>query len=938
MKATETDRTVPSGPAALESPLQLFGTDDALARLEAALPELQGPERLLGLAHLAWLLRERDPKRSLDCADALTAELNAELNAKLKARPAGSAAILQARMDLVHAEQRYLHADWAAAQPLAEQAMQCFERQGELLGQADAQWLLCALHGAMGQAETRDRCLEQAIALARAAQETGRLLCFEATQARFDAFRDWPASELRWAEHFPADIESQPASAQAALYLYQATRAFLASDFARAIRMFMCVHQVALQTGQLYGAITASANVSHSFGKLNDHEASLDWVQRGLELARGCGWPQGLGACLTQMGEALRRLGRLEQAQAALDEAQAILAPLGRSRNYAMLLSCRAELALDRGDNELALRLFDEMPETARESGHVGLLEANRGKAKALAQMGQWPEAETMAEASLQAAIAAGMPDRQIEALQVLAQIRSRGGMDPERHGRDDLPLALLERALEISRSIEGLQPPPELLAALAGEYARMARFPQAYGMAVQASAAREKQHSRLAAERLIAMQLRYAAESARAEAEYHKQLASAEARRSVLLHEQGQTLERLGVIGQAITAKLDAESICLALHEHVHELLDVTALAIFAMDEKGERLNSIYVSEAGRRLPMRTLRVDDPVASAARCARERREFTIDRSPEEESPSHVPGTLLSLSGMYAPLMINERVLGVMTIQSPRQHAYGEREQLIFRTLCAYGAIALDNANTYRQLEATLKTLRATQARLEEASLSDPLTGLRNRRFLMQHLDADISISLRRYEDAMRQRPCEAPEEADLVFFMVDIDHFKAVNDQHGHAAGDQVLIQVCERLREVSRESDYLVRWGGEEFLMVARLSSRHEAGLIAERIRSAVASQPFVLEQGLSLHKTCSVGFAAFPFFATAPGRLSWEEVVELADQGLYRAKRAGRNRWVGLAAAEGQTPPPEAELKAWLREPEPALQVGLLRELTGP
>jgi len=465
-----------------------------------------------------------------------------------------------------------------------------------------------------------------------------------------------------------------------------------------------------------------------------------------------------------------------------------------------------------------------------------------------------------------------------------------------------------------------------------------MARFPQAYGMAVQAAAAREQQHSRLAAERLIAMQLRYAAESARAEAEHHKQLAAAEARRSALLQEQGQTLERLGVIGQAITAKLDAESACLALHSHVQELLDVTALVIFVMDEQGLLLNPIYASEAGRRLQLPRQRLDDPVARAARCARERRELTIDRPPEEPSPSHVPGTLPSLSLLYAPLMVNERVLGVMTIQSPRQHAYGERERLIFRSLCAYGAIALDNANTYRQLEATLKTLRATQERLEEASLSDPLTGLRNRRFLLQHLDADTGISLRRHEDARRQLPYIPPEEGDLLFFLVDIDHFKSVNDQHGHAAGDQVLMQMCERLREVSRESDYLVRWGGEEFLMVARHSDRRDAGLIAERIRAAVDGQPFVLEQGQSLHKTCSIGFAAFPFLSAEPGRLGWAEVVELADQGLYRAKRTGRNRWVGLAAADGLPTPPGGQLKAWLRDPEPALASGMLRELQGP
>ncbi|MDM4766256.1 sensor domain-containing diguanylate cyclase [Pelomonas sp. SE-A7] len=926
MKAPDSDRPVHDGPAALESPLQLFGTDEALARLEAVLPSLQGAERQRGLVQLAWLLRERDGRRALSCADQAQAELT---------DPG-----LQARLDLMRAEQRYLFADYAAALALIEQSLPRFEQLQDALGQADACWLLSLLQGARGQAALRDTSLQQAIAYARSAGEPGRLLCFEASLARFDAFRDLVLCEQRWGGHFGAALDVQPLAGQPALALYLATRDYLACDFAQAIRLFMRAHETALQTGQLYNAIMAAANVSHAFGKLNDHEASLDWVQRGLELARMCGWPAGLGACLAQSGEALRRLGRLDQAQTALDEAQQILAPLGRSRNYAMLLACRAELALDRGDAELALKLFDEMPETARESGHVGLLEASRGKAQALARLGQWAEAEAMAEASLRSAEAAGMADRQIEALQVLARIRGQAGMDPERHGPEDLPLACLERALKIARGIEGLHPPSELLSDLAAEYARVARFPQAYGMAVRAAEAREKQHARQAADRLIAMQLRYAAESARAEAEHHKQLAIVEARRSALLHEQGQTLERLGVIGQAITAQLDAEAICQALHEHVQELLDVTALAIYQSDESGQVLQSLYLNEAGRLLPPRRIPLDSPVAASARCARERREIALNRTAGEVSPSHVAGTLPILSALYAPLVVHDRVLGVMSVQSPRQNAYGEREQLIFRTLCAYGAIALDNANTYRRLEATLKALRVTQTQLEEASLSDPLTGLRNRRFLLQHLDADTGISLRRHEDALRQLPYQSPEDGDLLFFMVDIDHFKAVNDEHGHAAGDQVLIQLCERLREVSRESDYLVRWGGEEFLMVARHSDRREAGLIAERIRAAVAGRPFQLENGQSLSKTCSIGFAAYPFLPQAPSRLGWAEVVELADQGLYRAKRSGRNRWSGLSAstAAGLPAPPEVEIKAWLHDPAPALLGGSLLESAGP
>src|SRR5262249_4984684 len=125
-----------------------------------------------------------------------------------------------------------------------------------------------------------------------------------------------------------------------------------------------------------------------------------------------------------------------------------------------------------------------------------------------------------------------------------------------------------------------------------------------------------------------------------------------------------------------------------------------------------------------------------------------------------------------------------------------------------------------------------------------------------------------------------------------------IDHFKAVNDQLGHAAGDCVLRQMRERLEQVFRSSDYVLRWGGEEFLAVTRGSPRRDAPEIAERLRVAIAERPFILDDGQPLPKTASIGFAAFPF-----DTLTWSQVVELADQALYRAKNDGRNRWAGTS-----------------------------------
>ena len=222
-----------------------------------------------------------------------------------------------------------------------------------------------------------------------------------------------------------------------------------------------------------------------------------------------------------------------------------------------------------------------------------------------------------------------------------------------------------------------------------------------------------------------------------------------------------------------------------------------------------------------------------------------------------------------------------------------------------------------------ELESVSEALRRQSLALEEASLSDPLTGLRNRRFLAQHIESDAALAYRQHEgppntagDAAQTGTdahpdaTPAPPETDLVFFLVDLDHFKQINDQHGHSAGDAVLVQTAQRLREVFRDADYLVRWGGEEFLIVARATGRGHAPELAERARARVGGTLFELPDGSRVPCTCSVGFAAFPLSLQHPRALNWSQVIDVADGALYTAKRAGRNQWCGALEATSASP----------------------------
>jgi diguanylate cyclase (GGDEF)-like protein len=141
--------------------------------------------------------------------------------------------------------------------------------------------------------------------------------------------------------------------------------------------------------------------------------------------------------------------------------------------------------------------------------------------------------------------------------------------------------------------------------------------------------------------------------------------------------------------------------------------------------------------------------------------------------------------------------------------------------------------------------------------------------------------------------------------------------------------GDQLLVALARRLTSVVRDSDLVVRWGGEEFLIVARESDRAEAEPVATRILESVGGTPFDLGEGLQLTRTCSIGWAAVPWIRDVAAAVSWEETLVLVDRALYLAKRSGRNQAIGVMPSEHAAPDVEAR---WWREPFERLE-GRLR-----
>jgi diguanylate cyclase (GGDEF)-like protein len=209
-------------------------------------------------------------------------------------------------------------------------------------------------------------------------------------------------------------------------------------------------------------------------------------------------------------------------------------------------------------------------------------------------------------------------------------------------------------------------------------------------------------------------------------------------------------------------------------------------------------------------------------------------------------------------------------------------------------------------------------LQRKNLELQEISFTDTLTGVWNRRYLEEILAAEAEQVLRNYARA-RGSDIRKLDHRDLVFIMVDVDFFKQVNDLHGHPAGDRFLQRVAERLAKVVRKSDVLVRWGGEEFLIMSRSADPAGTPAFCERILDVMASEIFDLGHGVRVRKTCSVGWAPFPWSRGAYEAICAEETIELADTALYRAKAGGRNQGIGILPSDrAVASPPTITLEA--------------------
>jgi diguanylate cyclase (GGDEF)-like protein len=314
----------------------------------------------------------------------------------------------------------------------------------------------------------------------------------------------------------------------------------------------------------------------------------------------------------------------------------------------------------------------------------------------------------------------------------------------------------------------------------------------------------------------------------------------------------------------QEIGASLDHEQIGAAIQRAVAQVMPVDRLIIALVSEDRRSLADIYVYDRSRPRWTKARRPLD-AGLLGRVVGTGHTYRGAHHAHEDTPPPPGPLLIELrSVMATPLRVGEAVTGALAVYSEGANAYRPDDQMLLEMLAAQTATVLENTRLFQNVQRLANT--------------DPLTRLYNRRHLFDRAQHE-------YERATRYgRP--------LSVLMLDIDHFKQINDTFGHAEGDQVLRVVAARCREGLRDVDLVGRYGGEEFAILMPETSLTDARQAAERLRRQVARSPIQTGRN-ALTITISLGVTTWD---GAPN-VTLPILLDRADQALYVAKRAGRN-----------------------------------------
>jgi len=333
----------------------------------------------------------------------------------------------------------------------------------------------------------------------------------------------------------------------------------------------------------------------------------------------------------------------------------------------------------------------------------------------------------------------------------------------------------------------------------------------------------------------------------------------------------QTQELNIFHDVAKALTSSLDLDSILQTIMEKMAEYFRPDTWSLLMVDEeKSELYFAIAIGSASEALKNVRLKVGEGIAGHVAKfgeklivpdVRKDRRFTkrIDDLTQMETHSII----------CVPLKSKLRVLGVIQLVNVEMKSFSHEEEFFLQALSDYAAIAIENARSVEKIQ--------------ELTITDDCTGLYNARHLYKTLEQEVYRSSRfGYEFSV---------------LFIDLDHFKQVNDTHGHLIGSKLLAEIGYLIKAQLRLIDFAFRYGGDEFVVLLPQTGKNSALVVARRLRDSMRASAFCKDEGLNLNVRASMGLATFPHDAKTP-----HDIIRQADEMMYMVKNSTRDN-IGIA-----------------------------------
>ena len=323
--------------------------------------------------------------------------------------------------------------------------------------------------------------------------------------------------------------------------------------------------------------------------------------------------------------------------------------------------------------------------------------------------------------------------------------------------------------------------------------------------------------------------------------------------------------------VAQALTSSLDLDSILQTIMEKMAEYFRPDTWSLLMVDEEHNELYfAIAVGDAAEALKNVRLKVGEGIAGwVAKHGEQLIVPDVEADPRFAKRIDETTKWETRSIICVPLRSKLRVLGVIQLVNVELKQFSEQEVFFLQSLCDYAAIAIENA---RWVE-----------RIQELTITDDCTGLYNARHLYKTLDTEVYRSARfGYEFSV---------------LFIDLDHFKAVNDTHGHLIGSKLLAEIGYLVKAQLRLIDFAYRYGGDEFVVLLPQTAKDSALVVARRLRDALRASSFCREEGLNLNVRASIGLATYPHDARTA-----HDIIRQADEMMYLVKNTTRDN-IGIA-----------------------------------